>query len=467
MITQRGLNPGQFTKPENIRETFYNFYGLVVEAKQNDHLDDETFDELNQSKIKPVERIVKAMGTAQARMDQKHEEANKYKKLSLYLDDFINGGDALEKNRASFSLLVKELVDRYPYDVNLRALHTNLMSEKPGTHQPVYKVAELKNLVMHVMGAAYQQCRENQGKCLREAELAKGEMERHIHQFNTSFNDMKMGVMREVQAGVEKKNAAIKAEATLIIQSNLKEVKTTFSKLISKEIDIMDFIAKSHLNRATKLTLIEQFDAFDQALKENNGAKAMAAAQAIIAAYTQARHVTISDAFLLRELNQNFEYFYSVLDKKQKLENNQIPPMKILEENIERKAGKLLYNAKESLEFFERYAKEVKEAKLTSSYTDKKGNLSGKFALLMKQIHVNIESRQYKNSNEVDRDIRALDALKNEYQQILREGRDSSWVFKPKGTGTFATHLEKQMSELRNQLEDLHAALDSSNKFKR
>ncbi len=29
MITQRGLNPGQFTKPENIRETFYNFYGLV------------------------------------------------------------------------------------------------------------------------------------------------------------------------------------------------------------------------------------------------------------------------------------------------------------------------------------------------------------------------------------------------------------------------------------------------------
>lgn len=466
MTTQRGHRAAQLITPDNASETIFNLAGLLIEAKQNGSFDEDTYDEINERHIEPFKKLAGAITSAKVSIDAHKAEANKYEKLSRYLAGHITGDDSLEKNRALFSLLIGEMVALYPSDVNLRALHTNLMSEKPGTHKPVYKIAELGPLVSHAISrGAYQLCAEHQNVATRKAEAAQETVIRKMAEFNRHFDAMQTIVMREINAANEKREAAMLAEAHLVINEQIQEIKTIFGRLMSADgQDAKQLIQYSNLDRNIKLQLNQNLDQFAAALKNQDEAAAATSAKSIV---NICKNIRMTGAYLLlKGLRGYFEYFQEIFDQKSKLENNTLKPVDVLKGNIAEKANSLKQSVKESLKFFEQYAAENKNAKF-SSYTANKGNLAEKFGVLMKKIQDKIDNHLYKNKHDVDHDIQAIDKLRHEYDTILETGRNSALIFKPKGTGKFATHVNTQMINLRKELEDLKLALQHSNKFKK
>src|SRR5262249_44809803 len=144
---------------------------------------------------------------------------------------------------------------------------------------------------------AYQLCSDHQNEALRKAELAQGVITRKMAEFNRYFAQMQTEVMREIKAANDKRQAAMLAEAHLVIHEQIHEIKDMFAKLIAPDGgDIKQLIQYSNLDRNKKLQLYQNLDEFAAALKNQDEAAAAAAAKAIA---STCRNIRLMGTYLL------------------------------------------------------------------------------------------------------------------------------------------------------------------------
>lgn len=465
-IQHRGQRIESFKTPEAANEAIFNLSRSLIDAKQKGEIEGTTYDELKVSIIDPFIRLAGEMMSAKGSVEQNQKEAEKYGKLRAALEGHVAGGHSLENMRVSLSLLIGELMISHPKDMNLRALHTNLMSEKPGTHQPTFKVAELHDLISYAIGkGARDLCIQYQQHYQQKANAATEDIPRMLIRFNQHFAAMKTEVASALNANKAKHDAALKGKANLVLDEQIQEITNHFKNLFAADGDDIKLVIQySHMNQENQLLLNQQLDRFGAALQNNNMNEILASAKAVVSICRNGR--TIGDYLRFGGLRSAFEYYHHVFEQKKKMENNEIKPGDILQENIQQKSENVKRDTETSNKFFTQYAVENKDAKF-SSYTANKGKLAEACSQLMKKIQDNISMSKYGDGHDVEQDIQKIDALREEYRKVLEQGRNSALLFAPKGTGKFATHMNTQMLALKKELQELQVAFQHAGKLKK
>lgn len=461
------LRINQYKSTQEIIEASTNLHSLLIEAKSHGEINQAVFTQLKKDTIDKLQPFINGAGQAHSEYERSTAEAKKYQELIGLLEQYMTkSGNGLESKRALFALIVGELANAYPNNVNYRALHTNLMAEQKGTHKPVYQISELGPLVDYALGGLLNLCEQHRDTNLAKAVNAQRAEEFYINKFNDSFPNLKASLTVEMTAIKEKRSQELIGEAKLVIQENIEDAKKHLKILTDdKDMSIYEMVSNSELPRDARQAIIQRLRQYEELLDAGNYNEAYQAAKSALNACSLARGAIGDSRTLVNMVRSSVNSFITTIEEADKFNKNQIGPQEIIARRVTEKSSALKSEADFHKDFFTRYADDNKNAKF-SSYTASKGQLADKCSQFMKEIQEKIDLSQYQKPDDVAKDIQKLDSLRGEYATILQQGRQDAKLFTPKGTGEFATHINKKILVLREELESLQKALEHTSALK-